>query len=144
MAFPPMFVCCFLLVPGLWVDRDPGCWSRLSCPELWGQAVVQVWVALWVLPPRVTSTDTATKERSGGNNTVTQVRTSSVLRLGCFLQISLGFGQLPRAAPAFRLPQVSPWLSDLLQAQGQTHQREALPFLGQGGCTDQQRVQLGD
>lgn len=39
-ALFPMSVCCFHLTPVLWVDRDPGCWSRLPCPELWGQAVI--------------------------------------------------------------------------------------------------------
>lgn len=67
---------------------------------------------------------------------------------GLFLQISLGFGQLPSAASAFRLSQLSPWLPDLLQAAGANTPVGGIPipgpFLCHRGCTDQQYIQLGD
>lgn len=105
---------------------------------------------LWVLPPWVTLTDTAREEKSDGNNTVTQVRTSFVLCMGLFIQTSLGFGQLPSSC--FQAAPVSQWLSALLQAAGANTPVRGIPipgpFLCHGGCTDQlntdQRVQLGD
>lgn len=67
----------------------------------------------WVLS-QVTSTDTTMMQRSDGNNSHTRVRTSFALHMGLhrFLWIS---GQIPNAAPAFRLPQLPQWLSALFQ-----------------------------
>lgn len=106
------FVCCFHLILDLWVDRDPGCWTGLSPAPSCGAAVIAR-VALWVLPLWVTSTDTARKERSDGNNTVTQVRTPFVLRMGLIPKTKdtdiTGFRSAPKcsscfqAAPAFSM-----------------------------------------
>lgn len=53
------------------------------------------------LPSRVTSTDTATVQRSDGNRTVARVRTSFALRMGLFPQISLGLRSVPECISCF-------------------------------------------
>lgn len=70
----------------------------------------------WVLS-QVTSTDTAMMQESDGNNTVTHELEHLLLYVwGSFHRFHWVSGQLPNAAPAFRLPQLSQWLSALLQA----------------------------